>query len=119
MILLLINGKSDCKPLTRVVHRFDLAECKLVGKSMKFNTFEELLLFKMLSEDERSSAERLRATRLFARHRFLAVADWLVRNQATDSAGEWKIMSDHVFTQRISLQPGWCSAMGQGKCTTI
>ncbi len=75
----------------------------------------ECLLFKVIDAKVKPSAEQLRANRLFARLRFISVADWLVRNQAPGDDGAWAVPARHEFTKNISLAPGWCSAMGQGK----
>ncbi|VDM00276.1 unnamed protein product [Schistocephalus solidus] len=59
------------------------------------------------------SVRRQVALRRFLETRFLAASDWLVGNlDQTD--GGWRVGAARHFTDQLVLQPGWCSAMGQG-----
>ncbi|KAL5106253.1 D-glucuronyl C5-epimerase [Taenia crassiceps] len=77
---------------------------------------QELLLFVPIrkeSVEEVGSVRHLLMNIEFARQRFMAATEWLMRNQAQD--GSWRIPAKHIFTHDIYLKPGWCSAMGQGQ----
>ena len=76
---------------------------------------EDFFLFEPFRSEEmaKSASEgHLFVNMLFAKLRFLAVAEWFVRHQEWD--GSWRVPVKRVFTREIYLSPGWCSAMGQG-----
>lgn len=84
--------------------------------STKELMLSNFLFFKFIGRDDVGKASRrlLVANALFARLRYLAVADWLVSHQRSED-GAWPVGARRYFTSKISLQPGWCSAMGQGR----
>ncbi|KAF6023816.1 hypothetical protein EB796_017883 [Bugula neritina] len=49
---------------------------------------------------------------------FKAASDWMVRNQ--DNNGGWPVPVTRVITsQKLTLPPGWYSAMGQGQAISL
>ncbi|KAL7057649.1 hypothetical protein AAHC03_016601 [Spirometra sp. Aus1] len=64
------------------------------------------------------SVRRQEALRRFLETRFLAAADWLVKNQ-NQADGGWRVGTRRYFTDELVLQPGWCSAMGQGQAISL
>ncbi|VDM16778.1 unnamed protein product [Hydatigera taeniaeformis] len=82
----------------------------------ELGVIQELLLFVPIRNErmeEVGSVRHLLVNTEFARERFMASSEWLVQNQAQD--GSWRVPVKHVFTRDIYLNPGWCSAMGQGQ----
>ena len=84
-------------------------------KSSGPGVLENFYVFEPFREEEmaRSASEHhLLVNILFAKQRFMAAAEWFVRNQEWD--GSWRVPAKRTFTQEIYLPPGWCSAMAQG-----
>lgn len=99
------------------ISRFVVNEVELlVGKEARpLGQLDELLLFIPIGDDQKGvyGDQQLTANKEFARRRFLSAAEWFVKNQQED--GSWRVEAKRVFTSRIYLKPGWCSAMGQGE----
>lgn len=89
-------------------------------KAENVGSIHRLLLFERFKQAESlKNANEIQYSMniMFARERFMAVANWLVGNQAED--GSWPIGTRRDFTPRIYLTPGWCSAMGQGQGISV